>query len=70
MGADGYAVTKWESGNPSVAAVDNGKITAKGEGTATITVTATKSGEADLTKTISVTVAACRQRSSESWKQP
>ena len=56
-GADGYAVTKWESSNPSVAAVDNGKITAKGEGTATITVTATKSGEADLTKTISVTVA-------------
>lgn len=56
-GADGYAVTKWESSNSSVAAVDNGKITAKGEGTATITVTATKSGEADLTKTISVTVA-------------
>ena len=57
-GADGYAVTKWESSNSSVATVDNnGKITAKGEGTATITVTATKSGEKDLTKTIAVTVA-------------
>ena len=56
-GADGYAVTKWESSNPSVATVDNGKITARGEGIATITVTATKAGAADLTKTISVTVA-------------
>ena len=56
-GADGYAVTKWESSNPSVATVDNGKITARGEGIATITVTATKVGAADLTKTISVTVA-------------
>ena len=56
-GADGYAVTKWESSNPSVATVDNGKITARGEGIATITVTATKAGAADLTKTIPVTVA-------------
>lgn len=56
-GADGYAVTKWESSNTGVATVDNGKITARGEGTATITVTATKAGAADLTKTISVTVA-------------
>ena len=56
--SEGYTVTKWESSNPSVATVDNnGKITAKGEGTATITVTATKSGEKDLTKTIAVTVA-------------
>ena len=56
--SEGYTVTKWESSNSSVATVDNnGKITAKGEGTATITVTATKSGEKDLTKTIAVTVA-------------
>lgn len=57
-GADGYAVTKWESSNPSVATVDNnGKITAVAQGTATITVTATKAGAEPLTKTISVTVA-------------
>lgn len=56
-GADGYAVTKWESSNPSVAAVDNGQITAVGEGKATITVTATKDGAESLTKTITVTVA-------------
>ena len=55
--SEGYTITKWESSNPSVATVDNGKITAKGEGIATITVTATKAGAADLTKTISVTVA-------------
>lgn len=56
-GADGYAVTKWESSDPSVATVENGTIKAVGEGNATITVTATKVGAADLTKTISVTVA-------------
>ena len=57
-GADGYAVTKWESSDPSVAAVDNnGRITAVAQGTAIITVTATKAGAADLTKTITVTVA-------------
>ena len=57
-GADGYAVTKWESSDPSVAAVDNnGRITAVAQGTAIITVTATKAGAADLAKTISVTVA-------------
>ena len=56
-GADGYAVTKWESSNPSVAAVDNGQITAVGEGKATITVTATKDGEESLSKTITVSVA-------------
>ena len=55
--SEGYTITKWESSNPSVATVDNGKITAKGEGIATITVTATKAGAADLTKTITVTVA-------------
>lgn len=57
-GANGYAVTRWESSNPSVATVDNnGKITAVAQGTATITVTATKAGAEPLTKTISVTVA-------------
>lgn len=56
-GADGYAVTKWESSNSSVAAVDNGQITAVGEGKATITVTATKDGEESLSKTITVSVA-------------
>ena len=56
-GADGYVVTKWESNNTGVATVDNGKITAVGEGTATITVTATKAGAEPLTKTIAVTVA-------------
>lgn len=57
-GANGYAVTKWESSDPSVAAVDNnGRITAVAQGTAIITVTATKAGAADLAKTISVTVA-------------
>ena len=49
-GADGYAVTKWESSDPSVATVENGTIKAVGEGNATITVTATKVGVADLTK--------------------
>ena len=56
-GADGYAVTKWESSNSSVADVDNGQITAVGKGKATITVTATKDGAESLTKTITVTVA-------------
>ncbi len=57
-GANGYAVTRWESSNPSVATVDNnGKITAVAQGTATITVTATKAGAEPLIKTISVTVA-------------
>ena len=54
--SEGYTITKWESSNPSVATVDNGKITAVGKGTATITVTASN-GTNSISKTIAVTVA-------------
>lgn len=55
-GADGYAVTKWESSNPSVATVENGTIKAVSAGTATITVTASN-GTDSISETIAVTVA-------------
>ena len=45
----------WSSSNPSVAAVDNGIVTAVGEGTAVITVT-TEDGGKTATCTVTVTI--------------
>jgi hypothetical protein len=55
--ADSYTIT-WRSSNEAVATVANGTITAVSAGACTVTATASKQGAPDLTKTVTVTVAA------------
>ena len=44
----------WSSSNPSIASVENGKVTAKGKGTATITVTSEDGSKKTASCTVTV----------------